>query len=301
MACDVVFVIPARLTPAKAGSRIKRAGFAATAVLVPARARRRTGGSWSGSLRRAYPAKAGAGIQGIPVSHGEYRTNRRDGRKSCRVTERLSPPFAEHPRVIKLEKSAVIDAPIGRVWSVLRDFNGHDRWHPAIEESRIEARRPADAIGAVRRFRLRDGTMLRERLLTLSDVEKTFSYCFLDTPIPLLNYVAHVALQRVTDGERTFWRWTSEFDTPRGQERELAHRCGRGHLRERFRRDPPATRRVTQSYARIRPTPDFLRPGFSWKLGRKSVQPHSGLGCGTPAEARTRASFTCSSTRRWRP
>ena len=36
-----------------------------------------------------------------------------------------------------------------------------------------------------------------------------------------LIYVAHVALHRVTDGERTFWRWTSEFDAPRGQERKL--------------------------------------------------------------------------------
>ena len=53
------------------------------------------------------------------------------------------------------------------------------------------------------------------------DTERAFSYCLLDTPIPLLNYVAHVALHRVTDGDRTFWRWTSEFDTPRGQERKL--------------------------------------------------------------------------------
>ena len=123
--------------------------------------------------------------------------------------------------MVKVEKSTVIDAPVDRVWSVLRDFNGHDRWHPAVKESRIEERRPSDGIGAVRRFRLTDGAVLRERLLTLSDAEKMFSYCLLDTPIPLLNYVAHVALHRVTDGERTFWRWWSEFDTPRGEERRL--------------------------------------------------------------------------------
>ena len=123
--------------------------------------------------------------------------------------------------MVKVERSTVIGAPVDRVWSVLRDFNGHDRWHPAVKESRIEERRPSDAIGAVRRFRLADGAVLRERLLTLSDSEKTFTYCLLDTPIPLLNYVAHVALHRVTDGERTFWRWWSEFDVPSGQERKL--------------------------------------------------------------------------------
>ena len=134
--------------------------------------------------------------------------------------------------MVKVERSTVIEAPVDRVWQVLRDFNGHDRWHPAVRESRIEDRRPGDAIGAVRRFRLADGTVLRERLLALSDIERTFSCCLLDTPVPLLNYVAHVALHRVTDGECTFWRWTSEFDTPHGQERKLRTLVGEDiHMR----------------------------------------------------------------------
>ena len=34
----------------------------------------------------------------------------------------------------------------------------------------------------------------------MSDLEQTcFSYCLLDTPIPLFNYVAHVRLFPVTD------------------------------------------------------------------------------------------------------
>ena len=38
----------------------------------------------------------------------------------------------------RVTRSAVIDAPIERVWDVLRDFNSHDRWHPAVAESAIE-------------------------------------------------------------------------------------------------------------------------------------------------------------------
>ena len=34
-------------------------------------------------------------------------------------------------------------------------------------------------------------------------------------------YVATLRLTPVTDGDRTFWRWWSEFDTPRGQEGKL--------------------------------------------------------------------------------
>ena len=146
--------------------------------------------------------------------------------------------------MVKVEKSTVIDAPVDRVWSVLRDFNGHDRWHPAVKESRIEERRSGDMVGAVRRLRLTDGAVLRERLLTLSDTEKTFSYCLLDTPIPLLNYVAHVALHRVTDGDRTFWRWWSEFDAPRTGA-QAPHSGRRGHLHARVRRDSQAPRGVS--------------------------------------------------------
>ena len=81
-------------------------------------------------------------------------------------------------------------------------------------------------MGCVRRFRLEDGSELREQLLTLSDIEQCFSYCLLDTPIPLFNYVAHCRLFPVTDGDVTFWEWESRFDTPRGQELELAGLVG---------------------------------------------------------------------------
>jgi hypothetical protein len=70
------------------------------------------------------------------------------------------------------------------VWAVLRDFNGHDRWHPAVAESQIERGQGSDRVGCVRRFRLQDGSELRERLLTLSDADMAFSYCLLETPIP---------------------------------------------------------------------------------------------------------------------
>lgn len=128
--------------------------------------------------------------------------------------------------MVKVVKSTVLEAPVEAVWDVLRDFNGHDRWHPAVADSEIERRQSADKVGCVRRFHLADGSELREQLLTLSDADLAFSYCLLDTPIPLLNYVAHVRLAPVTDEDWTFWHWESRFDTPRGRERELQTTVG---------------------------------------------------------------------------
>ena len=130
--------------------------------------------------------------------------------------------------MIKVVRSAVIDAPIERVWAVLRDFNSHTAWHPIIAESMIEAGEAADQIGCVRSFTLKDGNRVREQLLALSDADHLSTYCILDATLPMQRYVATVRLKRVTDGNRTFWHWQSSFDAPRGREKEFAELVGRG-------------------------------------------------------------------------
>lgn len=124
--------------------------------------------------------------------------------------------------MVQVRRSTIVDAPVEEVWRTLRDFNGHERWHPAIAVSAIEQGRGAAEVGAVRAFALRDGARLRERLLHLSDRDRTFTYCIVESPIPLLDYVATVRLKPVTDGRRTYWEWSSRFRAPPGQEGRLA-------------------------------------------------------------------------------
>ena len=128
--------------------------------------------------------------------------------------------------MVAVRRSTVIDAPIDQVWAVLRDFNGHERWHPAVAESRIEEGRTGDEAGCVRRFKLKDGAELREQLLRMSDRDRSFSYCILESPIPLIDYVATVNLKPVTDGDRTYWEWASNFAAPAGREAELSALVG---------------------------------------------------------------------------
>jgi NADPH:quinone reductase len=128
--------------------------------------------------------------------------------------------------VIRVRRSAVIDAPIESVWAVLRDFNSHSAWHPAVGPSTIERGESPDQVGCVRDFTLKDGNHIREQLLALSDRDHVSTYCILDATLPMRNYVATVQLKRVTDGDRTFWHWESTFDVPRGREREFEHLVG---------------------------------------------------------------------------
>jgi NADPH:quinone reductase-like Zn-dependent oxidoreductase len=128
----------------------------------------------------------------------------------------------------KVVRSAIIDAPIERVWAVLRDFNSHDRWHDVVEQSRIEGGLPPTRVGCVRNFRLRDGNHIREQLLSLSDSDYTSTYCIVEATVPLERYVATVMLKPVTDGNRTFWHWESSFAAPPGRERELRDMVAKG-------------------------------------------------------------------------
>lgn len=123
--------------------------------------------------------------------------------------------------MVRVKCSTIVEQPTESVWSVLRDFNGHDHWHPAVATSQIERTRDSDAVGCIRKFRLLDGSELREQLLALSDAEQSYSYCLLDTPIPLLNYVSHVRLFPVTDSDHTYWEWESTFNTIDNREEEL--------------------------------------------------------------------------------
>ena len=130
--------------------------------------------------------------------------------------------------MLKVTRSAIIDAPIGVVWELVRDFNSHIDWHPAIADSFIEHGEAADQVGCVRNFRLKDGSHLREQLLALSDRDHLSTYCILEATLPMRRYVATVRLSPVTDGDRTFWHWQSTFDVPRGRELEFERMVGDG-------------------------------------------------------------------------
>ena len=128
----------------------------------------------------------------------------------------------------KVVRSTVIDAPIERVWAVIRDFNSHDQWHAVVDQSRIENNEPSDRVGCIRHFHTRDGGMIRERLLALSDYEYTQTYEILESPMGVANYVATLKLTPVTDGGRTFAEWSAEFDCAEGREHELNELIGNG-------------------------------------------------------------------------
>jgi uncharacterized protein YndB with AHSA1/START domain len=135
----------------------------------------------------------------------------------------------------KVVRSTIIDAPIERVWAVLRDFNSHDQWHDVVDQSRIERNEASSQVGCVRNFTLKDGNHIREQLLTLSDSEYKSTYCIVEASVPLQRYVATVTLKPVTDGNRTFWHWESTFAHAPGAGARAARHGGARRVRSGLR------------------------------------------------------------------
>jgi hypothetical protein len=107
--------------------------------------------------------------------------------------------------------SDVIDAPIEKVWGIMRDFNDMPSYHPGIKKSAIESGCASDQVGCVRHLTLGEG-FVRERLLCLDDRNYLFTYEITEGTLPVRDYVAGVRLRRVTEGNRTFAEWWADFE-----------------------------------------------------------------------------------------
>ena len=136
--------------------------------------------------------------------------------------------------MVRVYISTVIDTTAENVWSRIRDFNALPAWHPGIVDSRIENNEPSDRIGCIRHFHTREGGMIRENLLALSDYDYSCTYGILESPMGVENYVATLKLTPVTDGSRCFAEWSAEFDCAEGRECELTALIGTGAFQGGF-------------------------------------------------------------------
>jgi hypothetical protein len=117
--------------------------------------------------------------------------------------------------------SSVIDAPVARVWEVIRPFDAVAEVLPFVVSSPIEDGRAPTEVGAIRVVTQDDGGVFREVLVSHSDAEHSYSYTFVGSPIPVRNHLTTLSLRPITDGDRTLGEWASRFEIAPEQEGEL--------------------------------------------------------------------------------
>jgi hypothetical protein len=99
-----------------------------------------------------------------------------------------------------------LDAPVGAVWRLIRDFGDISAWAAGYRLVRVDGA----GVGMIRHI---DGTAGRfvERLETHDDGAHTFSYRLLESPLPATNFVGSVRLTP-SGPARCLIEWAAEFD-----------------------------------------------------------------------------------------
>lgn len=113
----------------------------------------------------------------------------------------------------KTYQSIVIEAPVEKVWTAIRDF--HDMgWAPnVITKVEVIGDRKGDEAGAQRVL----NDAFRETLREVDNGARSFSYSVDDGPPPvskadISNYVGRVSVRPVTEGKGTFVEWSSTWE-----------------------------------------------------------------------------------------
>ena len=117
--------------------------------------------------------------------------------------------------------SSVIDAPIDRVWETARRFDAVERFLPFVESSPLLEGDGPTAVGAKRRVTQADGGVFDEVLVAHSDADRSYSYTFVGSPIPVRDHRTTLVFRRITDGGRTLGEWSSRFEADPTKAAEL--------------------------------------------------------------------------------
>ena len=118
--------------------------------------------------------------------------------------------------------STIFRKPAAEVWKIVRDFNNYPVWVDGAGESRIEDGKTGDAVGAVRSVHY-GGRHIRQRLLALSDVERSQTYEFCGAAsLPIAGFQATLRITPVVDGDGAFIEWRADFDCEEARRDELS-------------------------------------------------------------------------------
>ena len=135
---------------------------------------------------------------------------------------------------MKVMRSVIINAPIDRVWSVVRNFDGVANWNPSVTASRMETG-TGTSVGSIRHLDIIDGSVFRETLLAHSDQEYFYSYDIVEGPLPCSDYISTHSFVPITDGDQTLGIWTGEFKCDPKDEDDLEEIVGNKIYRDAMR------------------------------------------------------------------
>jgi hypothetical protein len=111
----------------------------------------------------------------------------------------------------EVSETTRINAPLDKVWRLVKPFCSVAQWHPAVDKCELRSQNGKQE----RVLAIKGGGVIEERLLATSSAGHSVRYSILNSPLPVKDYVSTMTLS--VDGAGTKVVWGSRF-TPVGDE-----------------------------------------------------------------------------------
>jgi mxaD protein len=103
--------------------------------------------------------------------------------------------LAAKPGYLHVKESVEINASPAKVWSLVKDWNGLHKWHPAFSNTEIKSGEN-NKVGSLRTLTMTDGAQFDEELLGFNAKKMLYSYQILgDSPLPVADYSSSIQVK----------------------------------------------------------------------------------------------------------
>ncbi len=124
----------------------------------------------------------------------------------------------------KTYQTAVINAPVDRVWSRIRNFHDLSWGSAVVEKCEAVGKKPGDQVGAGRIL----NDAFHETLVEFSELNRSFKYSIDDGPAPVSkndvkDYIGSVRLIPITDNDTCLIEWSSSWESATDDACEFCH------------------------------------------------------------------------------
>jgi mxaD protein len=113
---------------------------------------------------------------------------------------------------LHVNESIEVNAPPAKVWSLVKNWNGLHKWHPAFSNTEIKSG-TNNKVGAVRTLTLADGgATFDEELDGFSEKQRKYSYRIIsDSPLPVADYSSSIQVKAGKTKGTSVLVWKGKF------------------------------------------------------------------------------------------
>ena len=134
--------------------------------------------------------------------------------------------FAHGPSPQKVEKSITVNASPDKVWAIVKDFGGIQKWEPLVTDSKVEKK----GEDTLRTLTLKSGGKVIERLKGIDDEAMKLKYEIVEGAIPVADYNSFIMVAKGSNPNESTVTWVGRFyrvyklnpPIPAGQDDETA-------------------------------------------------------------------------------